>query len=349
MKLVCIECGREGEGSRCKCGGLLDPRYEARDTLARRDMWRYSDLPVPPDDAVSMGEGGTPLVGVDELAPAGVDRFLVKDEGRNPTGSVHDRSMSAAVSKVAGEDVDSVSLYSAGDSGVSAAAYAARAGLDCMVYVPSRAPFGAKALINVHGGDMTVVPGRLPEARREAGENLGGATSLSAFDPPYLHDALKTVAYETVESVDADHVVCPVGSGALYLGLHKGLPSDVGLHAVQPEGCAPFVRAHESGEYTAWSSPDTVVGEVEDPDPPGAEYVLDALESRGGAVAVSDDDALDAALEAAGLGLELSPAGGVAVAGMGELGLDGTVVVVNPAAGGRYADVLRNRLVYHGR
>lgn len=345
MKLVCMECGGDAEGSRCVCGGYLDPRYTEFSSRDHDGMWRYTDLPVEPGQSVSMREGGTPLVELD--APDGVESLLVKDEGRNPTGSVHDRSMSAAVSVVAGGDVEEAVLYSAGDSGVSAAAYCARAGLPCSVYVPSRAPFHAKAMINVHDADMTVVGGRLPEARREARDAGDGARSLSVFENPYVHDALKTVAYEIMEA-EPDHVVCPVGSGALYVGLDKGLPPKVGLHAVQSGGCAPIVRAHESGRYSAWESPDTVVGELEDPDPPGAGLVLEALESRGEAAAVSDGDALDAALEAARQGIEMSPAGAVALAGSRELGLEGTVVVVNPSAGGRYADVLRNRLVYHG-
>lgn len=347
MKLVCMDCGRDSEGTRCSCGGILDPRYDDFGVGEGEGMWRYTDLPVEPGQAVSTGEGSTPLVELDD-ALDGIDPLLVKDEGRNPTGSVHDRSMSAAVSVAAEEGAEEAVLYSAGDSGVSAAAYCARAGLSCSVYVPSRAPFHAKALVNVHDADMTVVGGRLPGARREARGASDGTRSLSVFENPYVHDAFKTVAYE-VTAAEPSHVVCSVGTGALYLGLDKGLPPHVGLHAVQPEGCAPIVRAHESGRYTAWESPDTVVGELEDPDPPGAGPVLEALQDRGGAASVGDGDALDAGLEAARQGIELSPAGAVALAGCRELGLDGTVVVVNPSAGAKYADVLRNRLVYHGR
>lgn len=346
MRLVCLDCGRKVERGRCVCGGSLDPKYEEAGETDGVGIWRYSDLPVDHKDAVSMGEGGTPIVELSGNVGEGVDKFYVKDEGRNPTGSVCDREMSVALSVAANEGVDTVSLYSPGNSGVSAAAYAARAGIDCRVYVPYRAPYDVKAMINVHGGDMQVVRGRLQQARERSEE--AGLYSVSSFDTPYRHDALKTVAYEIIRVLKPDHVICPVGDGTLYMGLDKALPQDVSLHAVQPEGCAPIVKTYISGKPGLSVSPDTVVGELEDPDPPGDRYVLKALENRGDAVMVSDSDVLETALQAAGCGVELSLEGAVAVAGCSELGVGGTVVAVNPSMGRFYADALRNRIMYHG-
>ncbi|MDY7081652.1 MAG: pyridoxal-phosphate dependent enzyme [Halobacteria archaeon] len=337
MKLVCFECGKEhaGKQTECECGGALDPRYPSE------------ERPVP-DNEVSMGEGNTPLV---ESSVLDVADFHIKDESRNPTGSLRDREMSLAVSMVR-DEANKVALYSTGDAGISAAAYAARAGL---VFVPNRASFDAKAMINVHGGDMTVVRGRLDEARERAEEGEG--TSLSPFETPYRHEGAATVGEEilaSLEDVTNLHIVCPIGNGTLFVGLHKALPSEIGLHGVQAEGCAPIVRAYETGDYQPWDSPDTVIGAVEVPDPAGASVVLSALDERkenSEVVAIEDGDALDTALELAADGIEVSPAGALAAAGAVELDSidpEDTVVAVNPGSARASADVLRNRLVYHG-
>jgi len=286
------------------------------------------------DRRVTMGEGGTPLVGAPRLTDGyGADSLALKDESRNPTGSVHDRAASVAVSAARDEGVERVVRCAAGDLAVSLAAYAARAGVESHAYVPSRAPFDAKASVNVHGGSMDVVRGSLGDARDAA----DGSANVNADD---LRAGYAAAAREVIEETSPDAVVCPVGTGDVYRGFADALPEDVALHAAQPEGCATVLGDVET--------PDTVVGELEDASPPRLGELRETVDDRGEAVAVPDGEALDACLEAAREGVSVSPAGGVALAALDPLGVAGDVVVLNPALGRLSSDALRNRMVYHG-
>lgn len=296
---------------------------------------------LPDVEPVTMGEGGTPLVPAPQLADEyGIDQLVFKDEARNPTGSVEDRGASVAVSVARDEGAERVCLYAPGNAAVSVAAYASRAGLESKAYVPSRARFDVKSSVNVHGGDMKVVRGNLEDAREAAREDDG--YSLSAGETPYRRAGARTVADEIEDATDAevDAVVCPVGSGTTYLGLSDGLPEGIDLHAAQPEGCATLFGDVET--------PDTVVGELENPSPPELDALRETVEERGRAVSVTDGEALDACLAAAREGVSLAPSGGVALAALDELDVSGAVVVVNPSLGRLFADALRNRMVYHG-
>ena len=110
-------------------GAMLAPRA-ARPT--GRGLWRYGDLlPVDAADAVSLGEGGTPLLAVPSL---GVERLFIKDETRQPTGSFKDRLACVGVSAARTVGARVIVSSSSGNAGAAAAAYAARAGLPCVVF-----------------------------------------------------------------------------------------------------------------------------------------------------------------------------------------------------------------------
>ncbi|MFC7200102.1 threonine synthase [Halospeciosus flavus] len=387
--LACVDCDAvhdpdETTGRCPDCGGILDPTYDydavdvSRKTFESRrfdTMWRYAELlPFARESAVTMDEGATALVDCPALADElGVGRVLVKDEGRNPTGTVADRGQSLAVTAAAAHDASDVALASTGESGQSASAYAARAGVDSHVFVPTRSGFTNKAMVNVHGGDMTVVEGRIGDAEAAFDDALADEPdwhSLGAFHTPYRHEGQKTALYETVEQLDwavPDAVVYPTGSGTGLVGMHKaagelvdlGLTDDTpAMYAAQAEGCAPVVRAFEEDRDVPepWQQPDTICGTIEIPDPAGGALVLDALrESDGGAVATSDQDILDAAVTAAQHeGLELSPSAAAAAAGAWELAerdeldAEDTVVLANTSAGSKEDDVLRSHLMSKG-
>ncbi|PSQ44707.1 threonine synthase [Halobacteriales archaeon SW_7_68_16] len=380
--LVCFDCDEtvtDPLAGRCPaCGGVLDASYDYgsidvdRAEFAGREssQWRYREfLPVARDGAVSLAEGGTPTVDVPDLAAdADVGRVVVADEGRNPTGTVADRGVSLAVSAALASDAERVVLASTGNDGQSVAAYAARAGLDATIYVPSRADFTTKAMVNVHGATMDVVGGRYDDAvaacRAATGDDefpVGvGAT-------PYRHEGAKSLYYELVADLDwtvPDAVVYPTAHGAGVVGLFEaahewlrlGLTDDVpALYAAQPEGCAPLVEAAPDGPVERWETPDTICGGLEVPDPELGPQALRAIrESGGDAVAVPDDDALAAAVAVAGReGIEIDAACGVAAAATWDLagdvfGPDDTVAVVNTGVGARDDDVLRSHLMGQG-
>jgi threonine synthase len=381
---MCTDCGEEFDADvtgRCPdCGAPLDATYEY-DLLASTpeqltgqsfgSLWRYAELlPFAPSTAVSASEGATPVVDAPRLAEElDVGSVLIKDEGRNPSGTVHDRGLSIAVTAAKEQDVELVALASPGNSGQSAAAYASRAGIRSYAFVPTRAPFSNKAMTNVHGGEMRVTGGRYPDAEAALHEDLKSDWhSLQEFATPYRHEGVKTVAYELVESLEwsvPDGVVVPTGTGELVVGLAKGFRElrDLGhvdsvppLFAAQPDGCAPIVAAIEAGADTveAWEAPDTICGELEIPDPAGGDLALAAIRETGGdAVAVDDEDALSSAVTVAhNEAVEMGAAAGVAAAGIWDLrdqfDEDDTLVVLNTEAGVKTADLLRSHLMGKG-
>ena len=387
--LECVDCGGTYDAGdvshRCPdCDGFLDPIYEYdaidldRETLADRpfdSMWRYEELlPFTRESAVTTDEGGTALVDCPDLADElGVERVLIKDDGRNPTGSTTDRGASVAVTAARERGASDVALASTGNGGQAAAAYAGRAGLDAHVYVPSRASFSNKAMINVHGGDMNVVGGRFGDAVEAYREGLGEHDdwySLQPFETPYRHEGAKTTLYEIVEALEwevPDVVAYPTGTGVGIVGAYKaatelrelGLIDDrPALYAAQAAGCAPVVDAVENDRdgHDPVAQPDTICGGIEIADPPAGSWILEAVrETGGGAVATEDSDVLEAGVEVAKReGLEVAPSpaaaasGVVALADRGAFDGDETVVLVNTAAGNKEGDVLRSHLMSKG-
>ncbi|WP_049903258.1 threonine synthase [Halococcus agarilyticus] len=386
--LGCTDCGERFDAESVthdcpECGGILNPRYDyAELDLTQTDLdarpfdgqWRYEELlPIPRAAAVTMDEGTTPLIECPALADElGVSRLLIKDEGRNPTGSFKDRGHALAVSAAREHGASDIVLTSAGNAGQSAAAYAARAGLDSHVFVPSRANFVNKAMINVHGGDMTVVEGRFEDAAAACADAMAGEDwySTSSFTTPYRHEGKKTMYYEIAEQLDwavPDRIVYPTGGGVGLVGMHKGAKEfhDLGLtddlpamYAAQSSGCAPIVEAWNEGDaiHETWDTPDTICGGIEIPDPGASPLILDALrESEGGAVATPDEDILDSAITVAQHeGIEMGATCAAAASGAWELAerdefeSDDTVVLMNTATGNKEDDILRSHLMGKG-
>ncbi|WP_144922831.1 threonine synthase [Halorubrum salsamenti] len=369
------------------CDGILDPAYDldridlAPEDLADRpfeSMWRYAELlPFARDAAVSLGEGATPLVECPALADAmDVGRVLLKDEGANPTGTFKDRGQSLATTAARQHGAEEVALNSAGNAGQAAAAYAARADLDAHVFLPSRAGFTQKAMTEVHGADLTVTdPVDGDSQIGDAGRAYAAAMadhpdwySTKTFVTPYRHEGKKTMALELLEQLDweaPDGVVYPTGGGVGLVGMHKaarevrelGWTDElVPMYAAQAAGCAPVVDASESGADRHEPVPDdeidTACNGIAIPDPGASPLILDALrESDGGAVATTDREIFDAAIEVARAeGLEVGAtcaaavSGAFALAESGEFGPDDTVVLLNTGAGNKDVDALRAHL-----
>lgn len=387
--LRCEDCAAtidvDARTHRCpECGGPLDPEYEydaidvSRETIAARrfeSMWRYRELlPFTPDAAISIGEGATQLVEAPTVADElGVERVVIKDEGRNPTGSFVDRGQSLATTAARELGAETVALASTGNGGQSASAYASVGGLESTVFVPSRTGFTNKAMINVHGGEMNVVEGRIGAAIAQFEGELADAEgwhSLQPFWTPYRHEGAKTIYFEIVEQLDwevPDAVVHPTGTGTGLVGMYKGATEfvDVGVvderpsfYAAQADGCAPVVRAIEEGreQHDAWQQPDTICGEIEIPDPTGGPRHLEAIrDTEGGAVSTTDEAILEAGVEVAqSVGVEFSPSaaagtsGAIELANRGAFDEDDTVVIVNRASGNKESDVLRSHLMRKG-
>lgn len=363
--LSCTACGESADldSERCPdCGDVLAVEYDPTAVASAADA-----VPVTEEAALSLDEGSTPRVAVPDLAAElGVATVAVKDEGRNPTGSLADRKLALAVAAAVEQGADRVGTPSTGNGAQSAAAYAARAGVDSKGVVPTRCPFLNKAMVNVHGGDMYVVEGRYPEAVDAFGEGDEAFVAIAPGHPFRLAGATLLALELVTGGTPPDAVVHPASHGETLVGLQRGfglaveagLADDMpSLYAVQPEDCAPIVDALADGdaEHTPVEHPDTIVGPLEVPDPAAGRAAIGALNpTDGNAVAVSDRDILQGAVDGCEMGPEVGATGGTAIAGVRALAADGAfeadddVVLVNPVAGSKEADLLRSHLMSQG-
>lgn len=374
--LSCAACGAtelpEGLKTVCGCGQPWLVRYPDRDwprqspsTLgAGPGMWRYrAFLPLTAAEApVSLGEGMTPLLSIPRAAAdLGVTDLWIKDEGVNPTGSFKARGLAAAITRAALAGASRFTLPTAGNAGVAASAYAARAGLKVRVFAPDSTPPTILAQIRWFGGDLVLLPGHIGDcgkaSRQFAAET--GAVDLSTLREPYRIEGKKTLGLEIAEGFGwtvPDVILYPTGGGTGLIGMWKAFGEliEAGwitgpmprFYSVQSDGCAPVVRAFEAGQTSAqpWSDPRTVASGLRVPGPLGDRLMLTALrESQGGAVAVPDGALADAAVRYSTLeGLDLSPEGGATFAALkrlldaGTISRDERIVLFNTGAGWLY-------------
>jgi threonine synthase len=275
----------------------------------RRPGWRgvieeYRDfLPVSPGTpVVTLLEGGTPLIEAPRLSERVGARVLLKYEGLNPTGSFKDRGMTMALSKAVEDGARAVICASTGNTSASAAAYAARAGITCVVLIPEgHIALGKLAQALIHGARVLQVRGNFDQALaivRSLAESE--AVTLVNSVNPYRLEGQKTGAFEIVDALgDApDLHVIPVGNAGNITAYWRGyrefqeagrstkLPRMLGLQAA---GAAPIVAGHPV-EF-----PETVATAIRIGNPASWEGAVEAAESSGGSIrSVTDDEILDA-------------------------------------------------------
>jgi threonine synthase len=332
------------------CGGVLLARYRMDEVargltperIRRRapDLWRYAEVLPGSDDAVTLGEGFTPLHRARFLGGAlGLTTLWIKDEAQNPTGSFKARGMSTAVTMARRLGARRLALPSAGNAGSAAAAYGALAGLAVDVYLPDDTPAPFRLETVACGARVHLVDGDITEcgAHVREGAEREGWFDLSTLREPYRLEGKKTIGYELAEQLDwtlPDVIVCPTGGGTGLVGIWKAFDElgQLGLLrgdsrprmvAVQAAGCAPIVRAFSSGahEATRWEDPATYAGGLRVPSAVGDRLILQALrESQGTALAVSDEEMAAGQLELArGEGIFACPEAGAAVAAVRQL------------------------------
>jgi threonine synthase len=265
---------------------------------------------------VTLGEGNTPLVRADKLAHRlGMEALYVKLEGTNPTGTFKDRAASVAVTKAIEEDYTDLAIASAGNAGAAASAYAARAGLQCWVFVPAHTPRERMTQIAIAGANIIAVEGSVNDCSDlvDFGMDQFGwcPVTTAAKKNLYQNEGLRTIAFEVWQQLDQqvpDWVVSPVGGGGILSATAKGwrelqawgltdcIPR---LVAVQADGCAPLVRAVLAGvqpdKIQRWEQPTSIVWSIADPFPMDGARAMRALAIHGGhALEVSDEETVDA-------------------------------------------------------
>ena len=266
LSFVCTKCSKRTPvttlSPACECGGLFEleftpPKWD--ESKIDRKTWsqfRYREFLALEGDAwrdVTMGEGLTPLVPFD-------DDVLLKMDYTMPTLSFKDRGAATLVAHMKTIGVKSCVQDSSGNAGNAVAAYAARAGIRCEIFVPEGTSPSKIRMIESHGAIANVVPGtrdHCADVCRAKVKNEGAYYANHVYNP-FFYEGMKCYVYEIFEELGRmpEHLVIPVGNGTLFIGAVKALEhleaSGAIDHfpqiiALQSERCDPLARAVEAG------------------------------------------------------------------------------------------------------
>ena len=318
---------------------------------SRRSVWRYAKtLPVDVADAVSLGEGCTPIVPGEWN---GV-RVLYKLEFMMPTGSFKDRGTTVMVSYLQSRGIRRVLEDSSGNAGASLAAYAAAAGLACRILVPETASYPKIAQIAACGADVVTIKGSRQDVAEAALRQSREVFYASHNWQPFFVEGIKTLAYELWEQLGfaaPDNLVVPLGYGSNVLGAERGfaelqrngeIARGPRLFGVQAARCAPYEAAFRAGvdALVPTAIAPTIAEGIATARPTRVAEVLRAVRASGGdIVAVEEAEIVEALRGLARRGLYVEPTSAVAAAGLtrllaaGAIGRDETTVLVLTGSG----------------
>ena len=359
--LKCRECGAEYTPVFkyiCEeCFGPLDVIYDIPPNLKKetftsrhdKTYWRYFEL-LPIADKnhiVNIHAGFTPLQHAEELGTrmGNLKNLFIKNDSVNPTFSFKDRPAGVAISRSREIDLKAVGCASTGNLASATAAHAAKAHLPCYIFAPSDIEKVKIAQALSYGAKFVAVEGTYDDANRVAsiiGDSKGiGIVNINMR--PYYVEGSKTLAFEVAEQLDwqvPDHLIIPVGSGAMLNAICKGFEelheigliddvSNLKVTAAQPHGCAPIVDAfkNKTGEIVPVERPDTIAKSLAIGDPGDGVYVLRRLKQYGGiAEEANDNEIVEGILTLSRTeGIFTEPAGGVSIAVLKKLVDDGFI------------------------
>jgi threonine synthase len=340
-----------------KCNDLLEVRYDYEkiatiiDTKLWRSRnfsaWRYRELlPISPETRIiSLGEGGTGLHRSEHLAAdLKVNTLSVKFEGENPTGSFKDRGMTVSISKAIEVHAKMVACASTGNTSASLAAYAARAGLRCIVLVPAdKIAQGKLAQAIAHGAMILEIEGNFDDAFKAVIDLTERNRSIALLNSvnPFRIEGQKTLAFEVCDQMNfksPDVLIVPVGNAGNISSIWKGLDElrrlgvidkTPRLVGIQAEGASPIASAYKlkSATIQPVKNPETIATAIRIGAPASWKKALRAIAESGGAMeTTSDAEILQAQKELARReGIFVEPAGASSIAGLRKLLEQGSI------------------------
>lgn len=342
MKLRCAECKKSysietGYYTCPGCDGRLEVIYDKNSEIKKESIypgiWKYiSHLPVKGKEVISLDEGNTPLLKVNRKEPEG--NFLVKCETVNITGTYKDRPASVGVTKAKELGARGVIVASDGNSAPAVAAYAARAGMECLVLMPQKTPSVRYRQAAAFGARILLIDGTINDCIDLSGQicnstGFHNCSTTTTFNP-YQIEANKTIAYEIFEGMNEvpDWISVPVGGGGLLSGVVMGFKELINSNkieklpkilAVQASECAPFVKAfNEEKPISRWNGNcETKAITIALPYPPDGKMAMGYLkETDGFAISVQDEEIINAVDNLSSYnGILAEPSGAVSYAG----------------------------------
>lgn len=346
-----------------------------RERIATREasLWRYREL-LPAESGesiVTLGEGMTPLLRCPRLGGRlGLDDLWIKDESQMPTGSFKDRGQSVAITMARLFGIRRLAIPTAGNAGGSMAAYAARAGMEAFVFMPDDTPLINQLETLQAGARAYLVDGLINDCARVvlAGREPMGWFDVSTLKEPYRIEGKKTLGLELAEQLGwqaPDVVLYPTGGGTGLIGIWKAFQELQALGwlasramprmvAVQAEGCAPIVKAFDTGARFAEPvvGAQTIASGIRVPAAIGDFMILDAVRSSGGtAIAVEEARIQDwMRLAAREEGVVICPESAACIGAAeklrdsGWLDRDARVVICNCGSGRKYPHLMSAEL-----
>jgi threonine synthase len=336
-RLICKGCGAgyplDDLRWKCDCGSFLDIEFDFSFDIEKIQsrkptLWRYREaIPMNKDEnIISFNEGFTPLL---ELTIDG-KRSLVKLEQLFPTGSFKDRGASVLMSKAKELGVNKVVEDSSGNAGCAVAAYSAKAGIECDIFVPEKTSPGKLAQIQMYGANMKKIPGSREDTARATLEAAKDSFYASHVWNPFFFQGTKTFAFEIWEQLNfsvPDMLIIPTGHGTLFIGAYLGFKDLLNqkliaklprLIAVQPEACAPLYKMfHEKLKEVPRIEPKETMAEgIRIAEPLRAKQILDILlETEGQVIIVTEKEIERSLFEICKNGLYVEPTSAAAIAG----------------------------------
>ena len=352
-KLRCRECGRLRDFEPAyvceQCFGPLEVAYDLSQVAGRISqrsilngpptIWRYRDLlPAPAGEPVDLGTGFTPLIRARNLGKKlGLESLYIKNDTLNPTGSFKDRNVAVATNFALTYGFDTLACSSTGNLAGSVAAYAARAGLRSLVFIPSNLEPVKVSAARAFGATVVEVDSAYDDVNRLCVElaDQHGWGIVNVNLRPFYSEGSKTLAFEVVEQLGwkaPDHLVVPVAAGSLLAKTAKALHELVEvslidraptrIHAAQAEGCAPVSTAiQQRTDRIMPVRANSIAKSLAIGNPADGRYAARAVQSSGGwGTACPEASVLTAmALLAETEGVLSEPAGGVVLAGLQQL------------------------------
>lgn len=345
----------------------------SKEQVASRDptMWRYRELLPAGDEIVSFGEGMSPLLRCDRLgSQLGAENLWIKDESQLPTGSFKSRGLAMAITMAKHFGVQRVAIPSAGNAGGAAAAYAARAGIECYVFMPEDTPVINQYEAQLAGAKTYLVNGLINDCGRivKEGKVTMGWFDLSTLKEPYRIEGKKTMGLELAEQFQwelPDVVLYPTGGGTGLIGMWKAFDelAKIGwlnsdrrprMISVQSDGCAPIATAFEQGERFAplFENAHSIARGIRVPVAVGDFMILDAVRESGGcALSVPESQLIDwMRTTVAAEGVSLCPESAACVGALQQLLANGEVqphervVIFNTGAAQKYLEAIQTDL-----
>jgi threonine synthase len=325
INLKCPECGAEYDAAVSNtvclndaCKSTLFANYDLTQYLDKSilkdrpaNMWRYHELLpiIHPKNIVTLGEGFTPIIPLENLKQAAIgNEVFWKDESGNPTGSFKARGISAAVSKAKEIGIQAIATPTAGNAGGALAAYAARAGIKAIVYMPKLTPKVFKDECRLYGAELVEIDGNISDCGKLINEHAiaNNWFQISTLKEPYRLEGKKTLGFEIAEQFNwqlPDVILYPTGGGTGLIGIWKAFDEleQLGwidgkrprMVAVQSESCNGIVTAFNGGHHSSEFADGgfTIANGLRVPKPYADKIILKVLrDSNGAALTISDNE-----------------------------------------------------------